>query len=175
MKNKTKKFVLLGIIGLLIIVGAVMLISTSGDSENITKSDSTTYSASALTSTETKFDFNTISMEEGIVSHDFTVTNNGTEPVEIGKVYTSCACTTAYIIDKSGEKYGKFGMPGHRDLLATADVVVQPGESVKIEAIFDPAFHGPSGVGLVDRSIYLETNSANSPKLELRLRATVVK
>ena len=175
MDKKTKRIVLWSIIGLLILVGTFMLISANGNNETKKGSETTTYSASAITSGESNFDFGTISMEDGPVSHNFKVTNDGTEPVQIGKIYTSCACTTAYIIDSSGEKYGKFGMPGHRGLRATADVVVQPGESVEVEAIFDPAFHGPSGVGLIDRSIYLETNSAKSPKLELRFRATVVK
>ncbi len=170
---KTKKIIIWSI-GVLLLVGIAFLISPSksGKMEN---SNSITYSNSSITVAENNFDFGTILMGDGIVSNKFEVVNNGSEPVKIGKVYTSCACTTAYIIDSAGKKYGKFGMPGHDGLRAAANVEVQPGETIMVEAIYDPAFHGPSGVGLAERVIYLETNSINSPKVKLSFRATVTR
>ena len=44
-----------------------------------------------------------------------------------------------------------------------------------LEAVFDPAAHGPSGVGLAQRYVYLETNSAKSPKLEISFQAMVTR
>lgn len=170
MKKKTKNLISWGA-GLAALAGIVALIAVSGGSDT----KPTAYPAGVLAAVEDSFDFNTISMKDGIVSHKFEVKNDSTEPVKIGKVYTSCACTTAYLIDGLGEKYGKFGMPGHSGLRATADLEVQPGETIMVEAIFDPAFHGPAGVGLAKRSIYLETNSAKSPKLELSFQAMVTR
>ena len=170
MKNKTEKTILWSI-GLVLLVGFIGLLinlNTNGNNTTATK-----YSNSSLVATETNFDFNKISMEDGDVSHNFKLKNNGTEPVEIGRIYTSCACTTAYVIDSSGKKYGKFGMPGHSGLRESADVKVNPGKSVLIEAVFNPAFHGLSGIGFAQRSIYVETNSAKSPKLEFSFQATV--
>ncbi|MEK7180981.1 MAG: DUF1573 domain-containing protein [Patescibacteria group bacterium] len=130
-------------------------------------------SASVLSALEEKFDFGTIAMKNGKVSHKFPVKNSGTEPLVIGKVYTSCMCTVANIIDAQGKSYGVFGMPGHGGGISTAEIEVGAGETVIVEAIFDPAAHGPSGVGLADRVVYLETNSTQSPKVELSFSATV--
>ncbi|MDX1607864.1 MAG: DUF1573 domain-containing protein [Candidatus Spechtbacterales bacterium] len=132
------------------------------------------YSDSSLSAPVNSFDFETISMEDGDVEHNFELTNNGTEPVVITKVYTSCMCTTAYIYDSAGNEYGYFGMQGH-GRSPVANVTVQPGESATVRAVFDPAAHGPSGIGLASRNIYLETNSSHSPKMELSFRAMVTR
>lgn len=166
MKRKTKRQIgySIGISVLALIAFVVM----SGGGDNSTSP----YSAGALTALESRFDFDRVPINEGDVAHEFTARNDGEESVIIEKVYTSCMCTTAVITDGSGEKYGAFGMPGHGTPSDTK-IEVRPGEAVTVTAIFDPAAHGPSGIGIADRSIYLETNSARSPKLELSFRATV--
>ncbi len=169
MKKKTKNLISWSV-GTIFLVGIVALIVVSGNSGG---RNPAAYSASVLTTLENNFDFNTISMEDGNVSHRFEVKNEEEEPVVIEKVYTSCMCTTAYITNSSGKKYGGFGMPGHV-LSSKTSIEIGPGESATIEAVFDPNAHGPSGVGLIQRSIYLETNSAKSPKLEFSFQATVV-
>ena len=131
-------------------------------------------SASSLSAAESMFDFGTVPMKDGKISHKFEVSNNGAEAITIQKVYTSCMCTEAFIVDASGKQYGAFGMQGHVGA-SSASVSVDPGSSITVEAVFDPAAHGPSGVGLVQRSIYLETNSLSSPKLELSFKATVTR
>ncbi len=35
-------------------------------------------------------------------------------------------------------------------------------------------FHGPDAVGVIQRSVFLETSAKNNSKLELRLRGDVV-
>jgi len=165
------KNIILGILGLIVIVagGAWTLVFVlSGDG-----SEATAFSLGSLSAEETFFDFGEITMANGKVNHSFEVKNNGTEPLRINKVYTSCMCTTASIIDSLGKKRGIFGMPGHAP--SKADIKVGVGETVKIEAIFDPNAHGPSGVGLMERSVYIETNSSESPQLELSFRAVVMK
>lgn len=173
MKKETKKIIYWGL-GILILIGVLILMPSGGDKANKSTEVSVS-SASTLSVVENDFDFGSIMMQDGEVSHNFEVKNEGTEPVQIGRVYTSCACTTAYIIDSSGQEVGKFGMLGHKGLRTSADVEIAPGESVMVKAVYDPEFHGPSGVGLADRSIYIESNSSKSPKLELSFRAMVTR
>lgn len=157
------------IIGILFVIGVITFAVISGNGNDQSK-----YSASVLSAIDNNFDWGTISMKNGDVSHKFELQNDGTETVKIEKIYTSCMCTTASITDASGKKRGPFGMPGH-GLPSRTNVKVEPGQSVIVNAIFDPAAHGPMGVGLAQRSIYLETNSSKSPKIELSLQAMVVK
>jgi len=156
------------VIGGLLLVALIFWGRAAGENDN----GDSPYSASVLVSTETDFDFGTIPMYGGDVVHEFTAINDGTEPIVVGKVYTTCGCTTAILVDASGKEYGEFGMQGH-GLPSDTKVEVGPGEPLLVRAIFDPAAHGPSGVGLADRSVYVETNSAKSPKLEFSFKALV--
>ena len=168
MKGKTKRNIgyASGVAAIILLIGAVVMFG-GGDASN-----KSTLSTSALAAEENNFIFGTVPINGGDVAHEFTASNNGEEVVVINKIYTSCACTTAFIIDASGKKYGAFGMPGH-GLLTDTKIEVAPGESITVEAVYDPAKHGPSGVGFADRSIYLETNSAESPRLEFSFQANV--
>lgn len=167
MKNKTKNLLVV-ILVLVFVVFLGWLVSVSPEGET----GSIEYTQSSLSGSGQYFDFGTIMMQDGDVAHEFEITNSESDAVTITKVYTTCMCTNAYIIDDSGETYGPFGMPGHGGSLI-ANVAVDPGETIKVKAVFDPAAHGPSGVGLAQRSIYLETNSAPSPKMELSFSAMV--
>lgn len=129
--------------------------------------------AGALTSTEKSFDFRSISMKNGKVSHIFELKNEEPDALTIKKVYTSCMCTRASILDSAGKNLGDFSMPGHGGGSPTADIKVNAGETIKVEAIFDPNAHGPSGTGLAKRSVYLETDSQKTPKVELQFSANV--
>lgn len=150
-----------------IVLGFFLLNGGGGDST--TKANS----ASVLETLEADFDFGTISMKNGSVAKKFEVKNTGSELIVINKVYTSCMCTTARIINASGKTFGPYGMPGHGGGISAAKIEVGAGETANIEVIFDPAAHGPSGVGLVKRAVYLETNSTQSPKVELNFSAMV--
>ncbi len=165
--NKKNKKLLIIFAAAAVVLAVAFLTQKGGGSENPSK-----YSASALTALENFFDFKTIAMKDGKVSHRFEVKNEGQEPVRIEKIYTSCMCTEASIIDGQGKNWGTFGMPGHAGPSKT-NITVKPGESVVVETIFDPAAHGPSGVGLAERSVYLESNSQKSPKIELKFSAVV--
>lgn len=145
------------------------LLTTSGSTESVTNG-----SAGFLAAIENNFDFGTISMRNGKVSHKFEIKNDGTEPLTINKIYTSCMCTTVTIMDSSGKNYGIFGMPGHGGAASRANIKLDAGKLLVADAVFDPAAHGPSGVGLAQRTVYLETDSTKSPSLELNFTATVI-
>lgn len=166
MKKKTRKYVWIAVV--VVIASGIVWKVSSGESES-----ASAYSQSTLVADETDvYDFGTINMKDGDVTKKYTLKNIGDEAVRIEKVYTSCMCTTAYVEDASGERRGGFGMQGHSGPSKT-NITIKPGEEATLEAIFDPAAHGPSGVGLASRSVYVETNSSTSPKLEVRFKAMV--
>ena len=122
---------------------------------------------------EQSFDFGAISMAAGKVTHRFTVKNTGAEPVNISKMYTSCMCTVA-VLQKgdpstgSGQvkKFGPYGMPGH-GFTPKMNAVVDSGEEVLVDVTFDPAAHGPAGVGAIQRVVILENNAGENVELQI--------
>lgn len=123
----------------------------------------------ALSADERAYDFGTISMAAGRVSHTFAISNLSALPVAIEKIYTSCMCTVA-TLDVGGEKFGPYGMPGH-GFIPKINKTLNPGAEATVEVVFDPAAHGPSGVGQIQRSIIIENNG--SKPLELGFTAVV--
>ncbi|GMQ95083.1 MAG: hypothetical protein BMS9Abin13_193 [Patescibacteria group bacterium] len=170
-KEKTKNLISWSV-GLLFLAGITALIIVGGNGDQ--SKGPTVYSSGTLSAIETSYDFGTIRMEDGDVSHKFEIKNDGSEPVIIERVSTSCICTTAMIYAKDGTEKGPFGMAGHRGANPYANMEVLPSESVVVEAIFDPAAHGPQGVGRVKRIIYIETSSETNHKMELTFEAIVV-
>ena len=125
--------------------------------------------ASPLVSPEPSFNFGTISMAAGKVSHRFRIRNTGNSAITITGMYTSCMCTEATLITPSGSK-GPFGMPGHA---ANAGIYerIAPGGNAQVEAVFDPAAHGPAGIGPTERIVTIRTTE--SAPLELQFTAMV--
>ncbi len=129
-----------------------------------------TQTASAgFSSSESQFDFGSISMAAGKVTHRYYLANRGAGPIEIKKLYTSCMCTTAELV-KGIRRFGPFGMQGHTDIPSINQSFV-PGERAYVEVVFDPAAHGPAGVGPIERVVTIE-NDAQEP-LQLAFSAYV--
>lgn len=116
-------------------------------------------SSGSLVVSEASYDFGTISMRRGNVQRVFTVKNTSQEAVTVTKLYTSCMCTTATLV-KSEKKIGPFGMPGH-GFMPSIKETLAPQEEVEVEVIFDPAAHGPSGIGRIERLIYVENDAGS--------------
>ena len=129
-----------------------------------------TPSTGALAAPETNFNFGPVSMARGKVTHRYWIRNAGTDPIIIRKMYTSCMCTTAALVKSSGRKFDPYGMPGHAPI-PTMNEPMNPGEQAMVEVVFDPAAHGPAGIGPIDRVVTIE-NSAGRP-LELAFTANV--
>jgi hypothetical protein len=126
--------------------------------------------ARVLASDAPSFDFGRISMAKGNVSHRYSIQNSGAAPLTITKIFTSCMCTTATLTTRSAKQIGPFGMPGH-GLLASISERLAPGESAKVDVVFDPAAHGPAGVGPTHRIVTVMNDAGLA--LELHLRAVV--
>ena len=114
-------------------------------------------------------DFGSISMAAGKVSHRYKIKNPGAVPVVIRKISTSCMCTTAQLV-KGGKKLAIYGMPGH-GYVPNLDEPIAPGEQALVEVVFDPAAHGPAGIGRVERFVTIYTGAAQP--LELSFNALV--
>jgi hypothetical protein len=125
--------------------------------------------APSLAAFQPVYDFGAISMAAGKVKHTYTVTNTGQAPVTIIGVQTSCMCTAATVVT-SGGRVGPFGMAGHGRMPAIRETLA-PGATAQVEAVFDPAAHGPAGVGRTERVIRIDTDSG--VPLELGLVAMV--
>ena len=136
-------------------VGAVALVamgSNQGQSSNRTTAES--QGASALTAEESSYDFGRISMANGKVSREFKIKNTNSVPVTATRLSTSCMCTSAELAYQ-GKTVGPFGMPGH-GFVPSINTTIQPGDEAVIKVTFDPAAHGPAGVGAIAREVYLE-------------------
>jgi hypothetical protein len=117
------------------------------------------------------YEFGDVPIGGGKVSTAFQVSNAGASPVRLVSVYTSCGCTTAEIEFVDGSKAGPFGMPGH-ELPTDIDRTVSAGENFTVRVFFDPAAHGPEGLGKVMRAVTLHTEDGTG--IRLAIMANVV-
>ena len=158
-------FAIIGISTVLILIGGVLVFSSSGGTGSTPPSGGPTQ----LTATETLYDFGTISMKNGLVNRVFKVTNPSDKDIVVKRVHTSCMCTNAFIESARGEK-GPFGMDG-MGYVPPADETIKAGESLDIKVVYDPNAHGPAGVGAIDRYVYLE--DATGGELQFEIKAVV--
>src|SRR3989338_2112889 len=133
------------------------------------KSETLSASAGLLKLDEELYDFGSISMAAGKVSHKFKIINSGTEPLKVEKIYTSCMCTEATLI-QGGKNYGPYGMPGH-GFVPRAGQTLAPNEEAEILVEFQPAAHGPAGVGYIERAVIIEDDSG--PIADFMIKTTV--
>jgi len=172
---KKHKDILIGVLFVVIIASTLVLFASKGARKDAGPTAELANPGS-LAAAEESFDFGSISMAAGKVTHIFAVKNTGAKPVLIKKLYTSCMCTEATLLKKdpqtsSGEKrFGPFGMPGH-GFSPSINETLTSGEEVRVEVLFDPAAHGPAGIGKIERIVYLENDSGRP--LELKFSAVV--
>ncbi len=124
---------------------------------------------SVLQTNESSYNFGTVSMARGKVNREFSFVNAGNVPARISQIYTSCMCTTA-VLDLDGKKFGPFGMPGH-GFSAPIKAEIGANEAAKLKVVFDPAAHGPAGVGPIERVVYVGTS--DGAILQFRIAALV--
>lgn len=127
--------------------------------------------ASVLNAPVTFFDFGTISMSKGKVRTRFAITNASSSDIVLPRLTTSCMCTAAYFVRTDGSKRGPFGMPG-MGYVPALDESIGAGQSGEIEVEYDPAAHGPAGVGPIDRFVFLEDEVGGVLKLEIKAVVT---
>lgn len=100
------------------------------------------------------YDIGKVLMKNGIVQREYEIKNNSKNVLRVKNIVTSCMCTRAQVV--LGDKRSRFyamEMSGAKNPNIDFDI---PAESTaKLIVRFDPAAHGPAGVGPVDRSVWL--------------------
>src|SRR3989338_9059763 len=119
---------------------------------------------------ESSFDWGTIPYAGGNAVKTFVIKNEGTEVLKLLNIKTSCTCTKAQITTEQGQS-PYFSM--HPTSSWSGEV--SPGKEAQLTVIYDPTFHGPTGIGPITRLISVETNDKIKPKLEFSLKGVVVK
>lgn len=162
------KKVLIGfiLVTVLVLFGGVFILSktTTGGQINGVSANA------KLTADEKTFDWGEIAYSGPDATKTFTIKNTGTEILKLTNIKTSCACTKAQVVIE-GRSSPYFSMHTTSSWIGE----IPPGKEASLTVIFDPDFHGPSGVGAVERIISMETNDASNQKVEFFLKGVVVK
>ncbi len=161
--NKLLVGILLGSVAL--ITGGVFLTTKLGTPTNVKLSNN----ARAAVAVTTK-DWGDMGIDKGKVEADFPIKNTGSETLKLYNITTSCMCTLAHLTINSVDS-PSFRMGDRSDYVAD----VAPGSTATLKVVFDPAFHGPNGVGPVQRQAIVETNDPQNSKLEFSMSGTVVR
>ena len=140
------------------------------EQEKLTEKTKEETNNKVVASSEKFYDFGKISMKDGNVTKVFKVTNDTDKDILYPSLTTSCMCTKAYFVNLDGDKKGPFGMPG-MGVVPKLNQIIKAGSSADIEVVYDPNAHGPAGVGMIDRFVYLEDENGN--KLEFEIKAIV--
>lgn len=169
MNKNTLYAILGGAAAIIILVVVIWVAEPQGNSTgNQTANAGDAVKVSKISAKEKSFDFGSVSMAAGKVSHIFKIKNSSADSVNIEKLYTSCMCTSA-TLEIGGDKTGPFGMAGH-GFIPKINKALTAGEEANIEVVFDPAAHGPAGVGTIKRSIFVENDGE---MVELQISANV--
>ena len=161
-KKKIKKITMV-LLPLALIIGSIVLALTN-------YSPRETQGRAKIEINPLEYDAGTVSMAAGLVKKTYEIKNTGDGDLKIDRIWTSCHCTTARL--KVGEKVSsEFGMDGSSPFWSQK---IAPGQTGYLEVTFDPAYHGPAGLGPVIRAIYLSTNDPQNKKVEVRLSANVI-
>ena len=119
------------------------------------------------------FNLGDVPINGGIVTKEYEIKNSTDGVLKLRKVATSCMCTKAsFEVGETKTKF--FGMEGHGDKNPPVNIEIGSGQSGRVVARFDPAAHGPQGVGPFDRSIWLTFSDPAGVK-ELKFNGVVVK
>lgn len=163
--NKKRIVIIFILLTVLITAGGVALLSGSSTSVTISTSQNAKVTVDNLT-----YDWGEIDYNGGNVTKTFVIKNTGTDILKLTKAKTSCHCTKAQItIDSAKSPY--FGMNSVSSWVGE----VPPGNEAQLNIVFDPAYHGPNGVGPITRYISVDTNDPNNSTLEFTLTANVTK
>jgi len=161
--NDKKFLTAVTLISLTLLIGGIFLAG------KLTSTASVEIDANAkVVAEETAHEWGEINLNDGNVQKVFKITNSGTAPLVLSNVATSCMCTTAEL-SLGEEKSPKFGMHTKSSYV----LEVPAGETAELKVIFDPAFHGPSGVGPINRQVTVATNDPENPELNFMLTAMV--
>lgn len=161
----------------LLIIGGIITVALLGGGVFLASKPTSTTSATVSKTTQSKFeldhtsfDWGTIDYNKGKISHIFEFKNTGSEPLTVANFKTSCSCTTVRMLqNETSSPYFKM----HQQ--SSWKGIVAPGETARVEIVFDPQFHGPQATGPVERIVSFITSDQNHEYVEFVAKGTVVK
>lgn len=164
-----KKFIIIVILITAIVLTGGIFLATKNKSKDLTAAEPLNSTASAVVG-ETSYDWGEIGINDGEVEKTFKIKNEGSSPLKLSNVITSCMCTTAQLVlrDLSSPVFGMHSKSNYV-------LEVPSGAEADLKVVFDPAFHGPSGVGPINRQVVVSTNDSSKPELNFMLTAIVRK
>jgi hypothetical protein len=153
--NKEGKIILSIIIGTIIFIGGLAFLMTKGAGGSGGDRFIPNVEASSLEENPPgSMDIGQVPYGGGKVTKSFDVKNTSDKTIKLRKITTSCMCTTAKFL--VGGKESKFyGMEMNGDLNPLIDVDFPAGATGKVIFEFDPAAHGPQGIGSFERVVTL--------------------
>lgn len=119
---------------------------------------------------QTSLDWGKIAFKGGFKEAFFTIKNDGDSVLRLKDIKTSCHCTKAEVII-DGQASPSFGMSGVSSWVGE----VKPKEEAKLKVIFDPLYHGPQGIGPIERYIKVYTSDPQKRYLEFVVKGVVEK
>ena len=149
MNKIDNRFIILGIVAAVTLVGAVGLAFLFvGQTEPA--------AAGVLSADSMAYDFGSIPITGGVVSYVFKISNTGAGNLKLSDISTSCMCTSV-ILETTDSVSPRFGMHNNP---AFWSKILKKGESAKLIVTFDPMAHGPNAVGPVTRVVRVKTNDS---------------
>lgn len=100
---------------------------------------------------KTFYDFGAIKKSAGVVQTDFQISNTGDEILKIGKLSSSCGCTSAKI----------------------SKTEIAPNEQATLTVYFDPNFH-KEPQGQFSRTVFVPTNDKDNLETEVKISVTIL-
>jgi hypothetical protein len=146
MGNDTKIFIGVIVFSFLLVVGFAF--SQGGKEQPVL-----TEVAGVRINPET-YEFGNVPINGGIVTKEYEVKNVTDETIKLKRIATTCMCTQAKVV-LGGEETKFFGMEHPGDRNPPLNLELRSGEAAKVVVAFDPAAHGPEGVGPFDRTVLL--------------------
>lgn len=144
MKPKNKVFFIFGVI--------ILALAIAGYFRATPGAEDQAGAQPGIAITPESFDFGEIDYSR-IVESSFRIKNLGKEILEIKRVATSCACTTAEVLKDR----------------------IEPGEETELLVSYDTAAMGRSshGMGKQERIIYVKSNDPLNPQVTVMIYAYV--
>lgn len=118
------------------------------------------------------YDLGEVTLNGGLVTKEYEIKNTSGQALKLKKIATSCMCTQAKV-SVNGRETKFFGMEHGMDKNPPITFEIASGEMAKVTVTFDPAAHGPQGVGPFERIVWLTFSDPAGIK-ELKFNGTVV-
>ncbi len=172
-----KKSIIVAVVVILWILLSILYFNSSKEEGNLQVSNQGQMSteSTSIKIIENNRDLGEIPMDEWKVEIPFEFTNIGNSRIRLWNGETSCMCTEWYVIDGKGKKSAIIKMRWHASFITNVNMVIEPWETIKLIAIYDPNSHGPNATWPISRNIYINTDSKTTPKLNFRFMGNVVK